>query len=195
MAIDHIIECLGLKLLRSWMDFDLLISGIFSLGSFTSEPQQKKERVKRPRMKDDRSSDKSTNVKKVRLVQWLSKHDSHQFLATALAFVIVCHSVLSLLSMFCSACKGFFSASNVLLSDHNLTHIYNWDRFCYKRMERKEKLLFLIIHDTFALYIWLPFEGLSVCVADDNKLHWSYFILIKCFFYCLVLFWFWCLVL
>ena len=49
-------------------------------------------------------------------------------------------------------------------------------------MERKEKLLFLIIHDTFALYIWLPFEGLSVCVADDNKLHWSYFILIKFFF-------------
>ena len=49
-------------------------------------------------------------------------------------------------------------------------------------MERKEKLLFLIIHDTFALYIWLPFEGLSVCLADDNKLHWSYFILIKCFF-------------
>ena len=35
------------------------------LGSFAKEPQQKKERIKRQRMKDDNSKDKVTDVKKV----------------------------------------------------------------------------------------------------------------------------------
>ena len=57
---NHIKEILHLPCMKS-----LAFALLNRLGSFAKEPQQKKERIKRQRMKDDNSKDKVTDVKKV----------------------------------------------------------------------------------------------------------------------------------